>query len=297
MSLLSTAQAQKHASQPKRKKSEPEEAFTLRYKPQLVTWLYDAKTTVIHDFEHGLKVFPIVCNGQLAFRNTRIDLNHENWTFERYFTKLNITLSKQQVLKDRDSVLPERGVINRSTRLTYDLTGHELDRHEIDTIRFTSDEAQFAFFFIQPPRLLIPLPKGKIGYGSVWREAKIDTLTIKDGECYYNAIHNYTFEKLVDTLGGMTAMIVDRQTGVLTGSQMAANLHVNFKGPIAGEDTTYLDLLSGRVVLQVKHLKIPITDEVPNMPSISEDMEVRSVITYDRMNASNTAPAPPDPVK
>src|SRR5205807_295806 len=103
-------------------------------------------------------------------------------------------------------------------------------------------------------------------------DLRIDTLTIKDGACFYNADHEYTFEKLVDTLGGVTAMIVDRQKGFLTGSQQVANLKVNFSGPIIGQDTTYLNLLTGRIVLQVKRLKIPITDQVPSMPSISEDM-------------------------
>jgi hypothetical protein len=266
---------------PKRTKHTPvsnadkQELYTLRYKPQVGTTLYDAETVVTHHLENGVQ-FPIVSRAQLAFKNNTVDLTGDTWSFERYFTHLTTI--------DRDTTIKEIGAINKVTKLKYSMIGAVMEREDIDTV-VLSEDAQFLSYFFRAPRMLLPLPEQIVTYGATWKEAGIDTIRVPGGTFIYNSQYKYTFAGVKDTLGGIAAIITADQTGTFEGEQQKpGEERLIFHGPITGVDTTYLNLFSGKVVLRISTVGIPVKVESQEGLFSSDILAVRSVYTVNNSN-------------
>ena len=273
---LAVAQRQDSKSDPVPK----EEIFTLRYKPQLGTTLYDAETVVMHHLENGVE-FPITSHAQLAWKNISVDLNNSVWTFDRYYTRLNTI--------DRDTTIKEIGCINKVSRLTYSMVGEELKREVIDT-SILSEDAQFLSYFFRAPKMMLPLPLERVTYGATWTDVGTDTIAVPGGSFIYRVGHTYHFDRLIDTLDdGHAAVITSEQTGLFEGvQQRVGEQRLSFTGPITGADTTYLNLLTGRVVLRISHINIPVHVEAQEGLPSSDILDVRSVYAINRSNMRGT---------
>ena len=255
------------------------EYFTLRYKPQLGTTLFDIETIVTHHLENG-KVFPVYCRSQVAYQNIAVDLRKSIWTFDRYFTKFTTY--------DRDSTIKEIGSINKTTRMTFSMIGEEIARKVVDTIRL-SEDAQFLFYFFKAPKILLPLPEQRVLYGATWEDARKDTVIVPGGTFYYDVKYHYKFDGVVDTLGGTAAVITSRQEGIFYGEQQRQGEQaLHFDGPISGVDTTYLDLLTGRVASRVTASRIPVNVTASHGKPSTDALEVRSTIFLNKSNAKVT---------
>jgi hypothetical protein len=261
----------KHAADPENKR----ELYTLRYKPQVGTTLYDAQTIVTHHLQNGVQ-FPIISKAQLAFRNIDVDMTKSFWTFDRYFTKLSTI--------DRDTTIKENGAINKITRLRYSMTGAEVRNEVIDSV-VLSEDAQFLSYFFRAPRMLLPLPEEIITYGATWLDQSNDTIPVPGGTFIYNTKYKYTFAGVNDTLGGIAAIITADQSGTFVGEQQKpGEQRFIFSGPIVGADTTYLNLLNGKVVLRISTVKIPVRVATAEGLTSSDDLEVRSVYSLNNSN-------------
>ena len=268
------------AKHPSRKNAIPKrELYTLRYKPQLGTTLYDAETVVTHKLENN-EQFSVISRAQLIWKNIEIDLKRGIWTFDRYFGKL-ITI-------DRDTTIKEIGSINKVSRLHYSMTGRELGRRLIDTATL-SEDAQFMAHFFRAQRLMLPLPEQIVTYGAKWKDERFDTISIVGGQLRYEAQYQHTFVGLLDTLGGITAVITSDDTGTFNGEQQRpGEQKLTYHGPISGHDTTYLNLLLGRVVLRESHSRIPVRVEGESGLPASDILEVTSRYLYNDSNVRST---------
>jgi hypothetical protein len=281
--ILALATSFAFGQQPKQKRTKhppisnayKQELYTLRYKPQVGTTLYDAETVVTHHLENGVQ-FPIVSRAQLAFKNLSVDLNGDTWSFERYFTHLTTI--------DRDTTIKEIGAVNKVTRLKYSMIGGMLEREDVDTV-VLSEDAQFLSYFFRAPRMLLPLPEQIVTYGATWEDAGIDTIHVPGGTFIYNSHYKYTFAGVKDTLGSIAAIITADQTGTFAGEQQKpGEERLIFHGPITGADTTYLNLFSGKVVLRISTAGIPVKVESQEGLSSSDILAVRSVYTVNNSN-------------
>jgi hypothetical protein len=268
------------AQKSKTKTVEPKkELYTLRYKPQLGTTLYDAETVVTHKLENG-EEFPVTSKAQLVWKNIAVDLKKNIWTFDRYFSKLSTI--------DRDTTIKEIGSINKITRVTYSMTGQLLRRQVIDTA-LLSEEAEFLGFFFRAPRMMLPLPEALITYGAKWSDDREDTVIIPGGVFRYTVHYAYEFARVLDTLGGIAAIITSEQTGTFNGTQQnPGEQKLMFNGPITGADTTYLNLLTGRIVLRDSYSKIPVRVESEQGLPSSDILSVHSSYVLNRSNIHAT---------
>jgi len=266
-------------------KGEPKEAFTLLYKPQLGTLLYDIKTSVRHNIGDGKIQFSVLSDAQLAINNTVVNVEDEEWTFERYYSKLNTLLSAEQLQMDHDSIIRENGAINRILRARYSWIGEELGYRRIDSLRL-SDEAQFMYYY-QGQHLIIPLSKEQVVPGDTWTNKRLDTVAVRDGIYVYDVSTTYTFDRLVDTLGGTSALIIGKHTGAFTGMQKAGEETLQLSGPISGTDTTYLNLYTGTIILERLMANIPVTGESSGGGKVSDMLNIVSTIQLNGTNLRN----------
>ncbi len=264
-----------------------EERYTLRYKPQLGTTLYDAETVVTHKLENGDE-FPVISRAELAWKNIAVDLKRGVWTFDRYYARLNTI--------DRDTTIKEIGSINKITRVTYSMTGHELNREVIDSPSL-SEEAQFLGYFFKAARMMVPLPEKRVTYGAHWQDDREDSVIVPGGIFRYAVHYNYQFSQVLDTLGGTAAVITSEQIGHFSGTQQnPGEQKLTFSGPITGSDTTYLDLLTGRVVVRESYSHIPVTVAAEQGLPSSDVLTVRSTYVFNRSNIRSTGIHPEEPV-
>jgi hypothetical protein len=84
------------------------------------------------------------------------------------------------------------------------------------------------------------------------------------------------------------ALIVARDSGTFAGAQTnsVTNVVTKSRGPLTGEDTTFLDLFSGRVVMRTLHMSIPATVEVSSALPFTDFLDVRSVVVLNESNAT-----------
>jgi hypothetical protein len=291
------------SAQPRKKRGkEPEpqgDLFTLRYKPQVGTLYYDVNTTIAHNLEDR-HVFPIRSLAQLALETKDVDHKNLNWTYDYYYRELKTILSKLQLPHggDKDSTFNEVRAIGKRTRVTYSMLGRQVKLEPIDTARL-SGEAQFFSYFFQPPRLLAPLPEKKVSYGATWQEDRVDTVRFVDtlgieqfsnGMSVYQLKYVYKFERLQDSVDGNVAVISSIQTGSFTGVQYnASGDKLDYSAPIMGSDTTFLDLLTGRVIYRDTHYAIPVAVTSAGRPSTSDVLDVRSTVMLNIDNIRTTA--------
>lgn len=294
--LLSTAVSTAVMAQPARKKKPAEplaDAFTLRYKPQVGTLYYDVETVIMHNLEEK-HIFPIKSIAQLALETKDVDYKNQHWTYDYYYRELKTILSKFQLPEaTKDSILNEVRAIGKRTRVTYSMIGFPVSIVQLDSARL-SGEAQFFAYFFQPPRLLAPLPVEKVTYGTTWTERKRDTVRFLDtlgieqfsnGYTIYDLQYEYKFERLADTVAGSIAVISSKQTGVFTGAQFnPSGDRIDYSAPITGSDTTYLDLLRGRVLSRETYYSIPVRVTAEGRPPTSDLLEVRSRV---KLNTAN----------
>jgi hypothetical protein len=278
--LSQAALAQPDATSPTEKKEHlKSEYFTLRYKPQVGTTLYDIETVVTHHLENG-KVFPVYSRTQIAYENIAVDLRKNRWTFDRYFTKFTTF--------DRDSTIKEIGSINKTTRMTYSMIGEEIAKRVVDTVQL-SEDAQFLFYFFKAPKILLPLPEQRVLYGATWEDSRQDTVRVPGGTFYYDVKYHYKFDGVLDTLGGTAAVITSRQEGIFYGEQQRPGEQaLHFDGPISGVDTTYLDLLTGRVASRITGVRIPVNVTASHGKPSTDALEVRSTIFLNKSNMKVT---------
>jgi hypothetical protein len=291
------------SAQPRRKKAketEPQgDLFTLRYKPQVGTLYYDVNTTIAHNLEDR-HVFPIRSLAQLALETKDVDHKNLNWTYDYYYRELKTILSRLQLPHggDQDSILNEVRAIGKRTRVTYSMLGRQVRMEPIDTARL-SGEAQFFSYFFQPPRLLAPLPEKKVSYGATWEDRRIDTVTFVDtlgieqfsnGMSVYQLKYVYKFERLQDSVDGNVAVISSIQTGSFAGVQYnASGDQLEYSAPISGTDTTFLDLLTGRVIYRDTHYQIPVAVTSQGRLPTSDVLDVRSTVMLNIDNIRTTA--------
>ncbi|HET6512329.1 MAG TPA: hypothetical protein VFH43_09060 [Candidatus Kapabacteria bacterium] len=290
-------------AQPKRKNKtrEPEpqgDVFTLRYKPQVGTLYYDVQTTISHNIENKF-VFPIKSVAQLALETKDVDHKSQLWTYDYFFRELKTILSKYQIPHgEKDSVLNEVRAIGKKSRVTYSMLGKQVSFHAMDTSRL-SGEAQFFSFFFQPPRLLAPLPEKKASYGTTWEDARRDTVRFLDtlgieqfanGYSIYDLKYVYKFERLQDTVDGSVAVISSQQTGSFKGVQFnTTGDEIFYEAPITGSDTTYLDLLTGRVLYRDTHYSMPVIVKAAGREQTSDILDIRSIVMLNIANIRTTA--------
>jgi hypothetical protein len=256
-----------------------EERYTLRYKPQLGTTLYDAETIVTHTLENGDK-FPIISRAQLVWKNIAVDLQKSIWTFDRYYSRLSTI--------DRDTTIKEIGSINKVSRLTFSMDGQEIHHEVIDTA-ILSEDAQFLSYFFRAPRMILPLPLALVTYGASWVDERLDTVNVPGGKFRYSTHYLYEFDGVRDTLGGVAAIITCVETGFFTGIQKRiGEQQLLFNGPITGRDTMYLNLLTGRIVRRDSYLNIPVHVEPEHGPSSSDILDVHSSYVLNRSNIRST---------
>lgn len=263
-------------------KAEPREIFTLIYKPQLGTLLYDIKTTVQHNIGQGKSVFQVGSDAQLAINNTDVDIDQEVWTYERYYAKLNTVLSDAQLQIGHDSTIREHGAINRVYRAKYSWRGKELSARTLDTLRL-SDEAQFMYYF-QGPHLFIPLPEEQVAVGAKWEGHRTDSVVLQDGLYSYDINTLYTFDSLVDTLGGVAARIISKNEGTFKGYQRAGEDTLYLSAPITGTDTLYLSMYTGTIIFSEVNESIPVIGRSSHGGEVSDALEVRSNIALNGTN-------------
>lgn len=268
--------------------------LTLRYKPQAGTLLYDVNTTVRqHVRTDRDELFgTLTSTAQLAFHNMALDYKKGLWTFERYFTRFKV--AGRNITGD-SLALEENQAVNKVTQLTYNMQGIELKKVVLDSLKLFNAEAQTNAYFFQPPRMLIPLPEKAVTYGTTWEEHTLDTVHVHDtinvgvtvGSFIYDVSRVYQFVTLVDTFGGHLAVIVARDTGTFEGEQSntVTNVHLKTHGPIGGSDTTFLDLVSGRVLIRTVRMTIPTTVEISSTSSFSDVLEVHSHVLLSQSNA------------
>lgn len=291
-------------AQPKKKKAakpEPEavgDHFTLRYKPQVGTLYYDVHTVISHNLENR-HIFPIKSIAQLALETRDVDQKNLNWTYDYYYRELKTILSKLQLPNsEKDSILNEVRAIGKRTRVTYNMLGVQVSLQPIDTAKL-SGEAQFFSYFFQPPRLLAPLPERKVTYGATWVETRRDTVTVIDtlgieqfanGQSIYQLEYTYKFERLADSVAGNVAVISSERKGFFTGVQYnPSGDRIDYSAPITGSDTTFLDLLTGRVIYRNTHYMIPVSVSSPGREPTSDILDVRSVVNLNTSNIRSTA--------
>jgi hypothetical protein len=222
-----------------------------------------------------------------------VDYKAGLWSFDRYFTSFGI--SGYQLGGDSLN-LRENYAVNRTTRLTFQMTGEEVKRVVIDSMKLQNTEAQTNYYFFQAPRLLVPLPKRSVTYGNTWLDRRIDTIHIHDtinigvtdGRYIYDVSRTYRLDRLLDTMGLNLAVIIAVDSGGFDGyqSNSVTNVSLTSSGPLTGADTTYLDLFSGRVVLRTSTLAIPVLVTVSQAQSFQDYLEVRSVAALDESNAT-----------
>ncbi len=273
--------------------------FTLRYKPQVGTLYYDVNTAIEHNLE-GRHIFPIRSTAQLALDTKGVDQRNLNWTYDYFYRELKTILSKHQLPNGsgEDSVLNEVRAIGKRTRVTYSMLGRQVRMVPIDTARL-SGEAQFFSYFFQPPRLLAPLPEKKVSYGATWEDNRVDTVTFVDtlgieqftrGMSVYRLKYTYKFERLQDSVDGSVAVISSVQSGSFSGMQYnPSGDRLDYTAPITGTDTTYLDLLTGRVIYRDTHYDIPVLVTAPGRPSTSDKLDIRTIVMLNIDNIRTTA--------
>ena len=276
-----------------------QDMLILRYKPQAGTLLYDVRTEVDQHVRTDRDELSgnLVSTAQLAFHNVAIDYKKGLWSFDQYFTKFQ--LAGRQLTGDSIS-LHENGAVNKITRLTYEMKGRELNKVTVDSLKLLNTEAQANSYFLQPPRLMIPLPERSVTYGDTWSEHRMDTVLVRDtvnigttlGQYTYDVYRTYKLASLLDTLGRYFAIIAATDSGFFQGFQnnSVTKVNIKIKGPIAGADTTYLDLFSGRVVMRTLRMSIPATVEVSNAEPFTDFEEVRSVVVLNESNAMKLNP-------
>jgi hypothetical protein len=278
-------------SAPKIKK----DILTLRYKPQAGTLLYNIKTEIDQSIASGAKDYrgAFHTDAQLAFHNRTIDYKHGIWTFDEYFTKFD--LSNKALLGD--SVGFREGLaVDRVTELTYNMQGDELAKLIVDTMKLLNTEAQTNAYFLQPPRMLIPLPEHAVTYGDIWKDHHVDTISVRDtvnlgittGAYIYDVSWNYHLASLLDTNNHYYAIIVATDSGRFSGFQTNSETKVttHASGPIVGNDTTVLDLFSGSVMKRSIDLAIPAKVNVASDPPFIDRLAVHSIVTLDESNAT-----------
>ncbi|HET6511829.1 MAG TPA: hypothetical protein VFH43_06530 [Candidatus Kapabacteria bacterium] len=273
--------------------------FTLRYKPQVGTLYYDVQTTIAHNLEER-HVFPIRSVAQLALDTKGVDQKNLNWTYDYFYRELKTILSKHQLPtgSGKDSILNEVRAIGKKTRVTYSMLGRQVRSEMIDTARL-SGEAQFFSYFFQPPRLLAPLPEKKASYGTTWEDMRVDTVRFVDtlgieqftnGMSIYRLKYTYKFERLQDSVDGSVAVISSIQTGSFNGVQYnPSGDRLDYSAPISGTDTTYLDLLTGRVIYRDTHYDIPVLVTAPGRTPTSDKLDVRTIVMLNIDNIRTTA--------
>lgn len=271
--------------------------FTLRYKPQVGTLYYDVQTTISHNLDNK-HIFPIKSLALLALETKAVDYQNLIWTYDYYYRELKTILSKLQLPNtDRDSTFNEVRAIGKRTRVTYNMLGRPLKVLSVDTARL-SGEAQFFSYFFQPRRFLTPLPETKISYGATWDDERRDTVRFVDtlgigqfshGYSIYDLQYSYKFERLLDTVAGSVAVISSRQKGYFHGMQHnPSGDSIRFSAPITGSDTTFLDLLTGRVLYRDTHYKIPVIVKAEGREPTTDDLDVRSIIMLNVTNIRST---------
>ena len=271
--------------------------FTLRYKPQVGTLYYDVQTTISHNLDNK-HIFPIKSLAQLALETKDVDHKNLNWTYDYYYRELKTILSKlQRPHSDKDSVLNEVRAIGKKTRVTYSMLGKQVNYLPLDTAKL-SGEAQFFSYFFQPPRLLTPLPEKKVSYGATWTDSRRDTVRFVDtlgieqfanGHSIYDLQYTYKFERLLDTIAGSVAVISSQQRGHFSGVQFnPSGDAIRYQAPIMGSDTTYLDLLTGRVLYRDTHYGIPVIVTAEGREPTSDALEVRSIVMLNVTNIRST---------
>lgn len=299
--LFALSGASDSFAQAKKKKSKPvddkADYFTLRYKPQVGTLYYDVETTIFHNLDNRTR-FPIRSVAQLALETKDIDYKTNYWTYEYYFKELKTLLSKFQLPgRSSDSLLIEQRAVGKRTRVTYSMVGEQMAYRMLDTGKL-SGEAQFFSYFFQPPRLLAPLPEGKVTYGSVWQERKTDTVRYLDttsidqyanGIGVYSVEYEYKFDRLLDSVDGSIAVITTKQRGTFEGTQFSpSGERMSFTAPIEGSDVTHLDLRSGRVIYREANYNIPVKVDAPGRPPASDVLTVNSVVLLNTSTIKST---------
>ena len=269
--------------------------LTLRYKPQAGTLLYNVQTEIGQSIQSSIRAYhgALRSDAQLAFHNIALDYKRGIWTFDEYFTKFDLT---DKTLRG-DSVSFHEGLaVDRITELTYNMKGDELAKLIMDTIKLLNAEAQTDAYFLQPPRMLIPLPEHAVTYGDQWSDHKQDSIAVRDtinlgtttGEYVYDVYWNYHLARLMDTENHFYAIIVASDSGTFSGYQTNSKMKVTTRvsGPITGTDTTFLDLFSGCVTKRTIALSIPAQVTVGSDAPILDTLEVRSLVDLDESNAT-----------
>ena len=299
------AQRRRHVHAPSSKPHTPQikqDLLILRYKPQAGTLLYDIRTEVDQHVRTDRDELSggLVSTAQLAFHSVAVDYKKGLWSFDQYF--VNFLLAGRQLTGD-SLQLRENGAVDKITRLTYDMKGHELSKQIVDSITLLNTEAQANSYFLEPPRLLIPLPERSVTYGNSWNDHRKDTITVRDtvnigitsGEYTYDVYRIYKLDRLLDTLQSYLAVIVATDSGSFAGfqSNSATKVSIKIKGPISGADTTYLDLFSGRVLMHTLRMAIPVLVEISSASTLSNEAttpftdfeDVRSIVVLNESNA------------
>ena len=127
-----------------------------------------------------------------------------------------------------------------------------------------------------------------ITYGDSWVDHNRDTIYVHDtvnigttdGTYIYDVYRTYQLVKSVDTFGGHLAVIVANDSGNFEGQQSntITNVALRAHGPIGGSDTTFLDLVSGRVFLRTIRMSIPAIVLVTSSVPLTDIIEVRSTV-------------------
>ena len=288
------ALAQRHVV-PKRPPEVKTDMMTLRYKPQAGTLLYDVRTRIEQHVrtDRDELAGDLLSTAQVAFHNVSIDYKAGLWIFDEYFTRFGITGHE---LNGDTLSLNEHRVVNKITRLTYDLQGFQYNKDVIDSLKLLNAEAQTNAYFFQPPRMLTPLPANAVTYGATWMDHTTDTVNVLDtinigvttGQYVYDVSRTYRFDRMIDTLESFIALIVAVDSGSFDGYQTntVTNITTKTRGPINGSDTTYLDLFSGRVVRRTLRMQIPAVVEIPSEPPFTDFLDVRSVVVLNESNAT-----------
>ncbi|HWF43255.1 MAG TPA: hypothetical protein VG537_01310 [Candidatus Kapabacteria bacterium] len=277
--------------------------LVLRYKPQAGTLLYNIQTEVDQHVRTDRDELSgnLISTAQLAFHTVSIDYKKGLWSFDQYFTKF--LLSGRQLNGDSLS-LRENEAVDKITRLTYEMKGTQLNKVVIDSIKLLNTEAQANSYFLEPPRLLIPLPERSVTYGDSWKDHSMDTIPVRDtvnmgitlGQFTYSVYRTYKLARLVDTLGSYLAVIVATDSGSFTGWQdnSVTQVNIGIDGPITGADTTYLDLFSGRVMLRTLKMSIPARVKVERMkPPVNNDTVHTGSTSSQSSTPPEAAPLPP----
>jgi hypothetical protein len=288
------------ASGQRRKAPKPKERqvkrdlLTLRYKPQAGTLLYNIHTDISQRVLENMTELSGVfsTSAQLAIHNVSIDYAKGLWSFDRYFTSLDI---RGKDLRGNEVNLTEPNAINKTTRFTYQMTGDEVQHTVLTPIILLNADAQTYAYFIRPPALLAPLPKGMVTYGDTWIEKTEDTINVHDtvnigttdGMYIYKVGRVYKLDRLTDSVGSHIAVIVAQNDGWFDGNQSNSVTGIDLKlhGPVTGTDTLYLDLLSGRLMSRTTDLHIPVSVETEGRAPLTDVLDVHRSMVLDESNA------------